>query len=61
MMDLFNNMIKKMKDGGKVTFDIDSLDVNEEAFTTTLVMRYNEGGDRDEDNDMEERDENEGE
>jgi hypothetical protein len=61
MMDLFTEMIQKMKDGGGVTFDIDSPDVNEEAFANTLQTRDNKAGDGDEDEDVEEGDEVEGE
>jgi hypothetical protein len=44
-------MVKRMQEGGGVTFDIDSPDVNEEAFTTTLETRDNEEGDGDEEQD----------
>jgi hypothetical protein len=42
MMDLFNEMIQTKKDGGGITFDTDSLDVNEKAFATTLETKNNE-------------------
>ena len=48
MLDLFSEMIKKMKDGGGVTFDFDSPNENEEAFANALQTRDNEEGDEDE-------------
>jgi len=60
MLDLFTEMIKKMKDGGGVTFDFDYPNVNEEAFANTLQTRDNEEGDEDECED-EEGDDVEGE
>ena len=60
MLDLFSEMIKKMKDGGGVTFDFDSPNENEEAFANALQTRDNEEGDEDECED-EEGDDVEGE
>jgi hypothetical protein len=48
MLDLFTEMMKKMKDGGGVTFDFDSLNANKETFANTLQTRGNEEGDEDE-------------
>ena len=49
MLDLFSEMIKKMKaGGGGVTFDFDSPNENEEAFVNALQTRDNEEGDEDE-------------
>ena len=48
MMNLFNGMVKKMKDGGGVTFDIAVKEEDEELFATTLERRDTEECDDDE-------------
>jgi hypothetical protein len=48
MLDLFTEMIKKMKDSGGVTIDFDSPNMNKETFTNTLQTRGNEASDEDE-------------
>jgi hypothetical protein len=47
MMQLFNSMVKKMKDGGGVTFDIAVKEEEEELLATTLERRDTEEGDDD--------------
>jgi hypothetical protein len=45
MMNVFNGMVKKMKDGGGVSFDFDLTQGGEEALPTTLERIDNEESD----------------
>ena len=46
MMNVFNGMVKKMRDGGGVSFDFDlTQGDNEEVLPTTLERRDNEDED----------------
>jgi hypothetical protein len=54
MMNVFSGIVKKMTDGGGVSFDIDSRQGDGEALATTLERRDNEEGDGDGDGDEEE-------
>jgi 5-methylcytosine-specific restriction endonuclease McrBC regulatory subunit McrC len=50
MMNVFNGMVKKMKDGGGVSFDFDlTQGDNEEVLPTTLERRDNEDEDEESD------------
>jgi hypothetical protein len=48
MMNLFNGMVTKMKDGGGVTFDIAVEEEEEELLAATLKRRDTEEGNNDE-------------
>jgi hypothetical protein len=45
MMNVFNGTVKKMKDGGGVSFDFDLTQGDEEVLPTTLKRRDNEDED----------------
>ena len=51
VMELFNGMVQRMKDGGGVSFAIDVKQEDEETLATTLERRDNEEGDGDRDED----------
>jgi hypothetical protein len=52
MMNLFTRMVKKMKEGDGVTFDIAMKEEEEELLATTLERRDTEDGDDDENVDV---------
>ena len=55
VLQLFNGMVQRMKEGGGVSFAIDVQQGDEEIFATSLETRDNEEGEDEELNDEEDR------